>query len=269
MRLPLSLAICAAIFVQAPPASSKVWIGHDAEFEAFLRTARIERTEGFKTGVTGPRHAFFAPGGLAGSAVVKALPPGRRDGFFESYKSEIAAYKMDRLLQMDMVPPTVERRIDGEPASVQLFVEHARTLTEIRAQKARDPDVERWNRQMHRFQVFADLVGDIDPNAGNWLFDPAWNFIKVDCSRCFTDTIKEPFDPARAIKQIDRPFFDRLKALDRAVVAREIGDLLTENGALNALFRRRDSIVKAFEEMARKTGEAKVFEPWPDLQSRP
>ncbi len=25
--------------------------------------------------------------------------------------------------------------------------------------------------QLHRVQVFADLVGDIDPNAGNWLFD--------------------------------------------------------------------------------------------------
>jgi hypothetical protein len=262
--LLLLLAALATVPFQAAPASSKIWIGRDAEFEEFLRTARIERTEGFKTGVTGPRHAFFTPGGLAGSAVIKPLRPGRRDGFFESYKSEIAAYKMDRLLQMEMVPPTVERRIDGEMASVQLFVEHARTLNEIRAQKARDPDVERWNRQMHRFQVFADLVGDIDPNAGNWLFDPAWNFIKVDCSRCFTDTIKQPFDPAKAIKQIDRPFFDRVKALDRAIVAREIDDLLTENGALNALFRRRDSIVKAFEELARKNGEANVFEPWPD-----
>lgn len=264
MRLSLSLIICAAIYAQAPPAGSKIWIGRDAEFEEFLRTARIERTEGIKTGVTGPRHAFFAPGGLAGSAVVKQLPPSRRDGFFESYKSEIAAYKVDRLLQLDMVPPTVERKIGNEMASVQLFVEHARTLTEIRAQKARDPDVGRWNRQMHRFQVFADLVGDIDPNAGNWLFDPAWNFIKVDCSRCFTDTVKEPFDPAKAIKQIDRPFFDRVKALDRASVSREIGDLLTENGALNALFRRRDSIVKAFEDMARKDGASQVFEAWPE-----
>jgi hypothetical protein len=260
MRLLLTLAVGAAIFLQTSPASSKVWIGRDAEYEEFLRTARIERTEGIKTGVTGPRRAFFAPGGLAASAVVKALPPSRRDGFFESYKSEIAAYKMDRLLQLDMVPPTVERRIDREMASVQLFVEHTRTLTEIRAQKASDPDVERWNRQMHRFQVFADLVGDIDPNAGNWLFDPAWNFIKVDCSRCFTDTVKWPFDPARAIKQIDRPFFDRLKALDRAGVSRELGDLLTENGALNGLFRRRDAIVKAFEDLARKDGESKVFE---------
>ena len=264
MRLSLSLIICAAFSLQsAVPASSKIWIGRYAEFEAYLRTARIERFEGFKTGVTGPRHAFFTSGGLAASAVVKALPPGRRDGFFESYKSEIAAYKMDRLLQMDMVPPTVERYISGEPVSIQLFAEHTRMLSEIRAQNARDPDTGRWNRQLHRVEVFADLVGDIDPNAGNWLFDPAWNFIKIDCSRCFTDTMTELFDPAKSIKQIDRPFFDRMKALDRAAVAREIGDLLTENNAMNALFRRRDSIVKAFEDLARTNGESRVFESWP------
>ena len=82
----------------------------------------------------------------------------------------------------------------------------------------------------------------------------------MDCSRCFTDTIVQLFDPKKTIKQIDRPFFDRIKALDRAVVTRELGDLLTENNAMNALFRRRDAIVKAFEEMAKKDGDAKIFD---------
>ena len=261
MRLLLSLAVGAALSLQAsPPADSRIWLGHHAEFEEFLRTAPIVRMENLSVGVTAPRHAFFAPGGLAGGGVVKQLPPGRRDGYFESYKSEIAAYKMDRLLQMDMVPPTVERRVDGELASIQLFAEHMRMLSDIRAQKLHDPDAAHWNHELHRVQVFADLVGDIDPNAGNWLFDSEWHFVKVDCSRCFTDTIVALFDPKKTIKQIDRPFFDRIKALDRAVVSREIGGLLTENNAMNALFRRRDFIVKTFEEMAKKDGDAKVFD---------
>jgi len=46
---------------------------------------------------------FFVLGGLAAGASVKNTPPGRYDGFAESYQSEIAAYKLDRLLQMDMV----------------------------------------------------------------------------------------------------------------------------------------------------------------------
>ena len=71
--------------------------------------------------MTDPRRAFFASPGLAASAAVKHLPPGKRNGFYESYKSEIAAYKLDRILQLDMVPPTVERNVGGNLVSVQLW----------------------------------------------------------------------------------------------------------------------------------------------------
>src|SRR6266850_5619419 len=97
----------------APPTSnSKIWIGRYAEFESFLRTAPFERFEETTVGVTRPRHGFFATGGLAVGATVKNLPPRRQHGFFESYKSEVAAYKLDKLLQLEMVPPTVERLVD-------------------------------------------------------------------------------------------------------------------------------------------------------------
>lgn len=244
------------------PASSKVWIGHYAEFEKFLQTAPIERSTSTPVGILAPRHVFFAPGGLAASAALKKIPPGRREGYFESYKSEIAAYKLDRLLELDMVPPTVERKIDKEMVSVQLWVDNTRMLKEVKQLKLQDPNTERWNKQLHRTYVFDDLVANIDENEGNLLFDRAWNFIKVDHSRAFTDTLRLPFDVQQRIHQIDRPFFDRIKGLDQAAVRREIGDLL-EGGCLPALFSRRDAIVKAFEELAKKNGEAQVFVSWP------
>jgi hypothetical protein len=247
----------AAVVAQAQkPPSSKIWIGRYAEFEEFLRTAKIDRMQPVKIGVTGTLHGFFAPGGPGNGAAVKKLKPGRLDGFWESYKSEIAGYKLDRLLELDMVPPTVERRIDGELASVQLWVENTLMLKEVQAQKLRSPDGAGWNRQLHRVQVFDDLSGNIDENAGNLLFDRAWNFIKIDHSRAFTDTPRLP----ATLTQIDRPFFERIKALDRETVKREIGDLL-EAGALPALFSRRDAIVKTFESLAKKNGEAQVFLP--------
>ena len=63
---------------ETPAASSKVWIGHYAEYEEFLKTARIERLAAIPVGVTHPRRAYFAPGGLVASAAVKDLPPGNR-----------------------------------------------------------------------------------------------------------------------------------------------------------------------------------------------
>jgi hypothetical protein len=256
------------VVAQAPaPAQqatdSRVWIGKYGEFEEFLRTAKIERTSGTSVGVLAPRHAHFAPGGLADGANVKRIPPGKRDGYFESYKSEIAAYKLDRMLELNMVPPTVEIKYEGQSASATLWVENVRMLSDIQKQGVRDPDAARWNRQLHRAQVFHSLTGNVDPNAGNWLFDPAWNFILIDCSRCFTDTANVQFDVKKVVKRIDRQFFDRIKALDRDAVRREIGDLLTESGSMPALFRRRDAIVKAFEELAKSQGEANVFEDWP------
>jgi len=269
MRWILWLALTSLLPVQQPavqqtasttPASTKIWIGRYAEFEQFLRTAEIEQTKGTPVGVTSPRHALFKAGGPAAGGALKPLRPGKYDGFWESYKSEIAAYKLDRLLQLDMVPPTVEVRYRGDMASLQLWVENTKMLKDVKAQKLTAPDPAKWNFQLHRAYVFDDLVANIDENEGNLLFDPQWNFIKIDHSRAFTASAVQPFEIGKRFSQIDRAFFDRVKALDRDTVKREIGDLL-EGGALDALFARRDTIVKAFDKLARDKGDKQIFVP--------
>ena len=56
----------------------------------------------------------------------KALRPGYSKGFMESYKAEIAAYKFDRLLGLNMVPPIVERNMNGSNGAAVLWVENTR-----------------------------------------------------------------------------------------------------------------------------------------------
>ncbi len=63
-----------------------------------------------------PRNAArctLRPGGPVARMAWRSLPPGIHRGFSESYKAEIAAYEIDKLLKMDMVPPTVERQLQG------------------------------------------------------------------------------------------------------------------------------------------------------------
>jgi hypothetical protein len=264
-QFPTPAATQVASPAASAPANSKVWVGHYAEYEAFLRTAEIDRTSNPKEGKTGgTRHAYFKPGGLAAEGALRNLGPGRYDGFFESYKSEVAAYKLDRLLQLDMVPPAVERRYNGAMVSLQLWAENTQLLKEVQAQKIVFPSTLEMTRQFSRQKVFDDLVANIDENATNLLFDPSWNIIKIDHSRCFTNVMTQPFEVGLAggkgVLHIDRPFLDRVKALDRDTLTREIGDVV-EGGAIDALLRRRDNLVKAFEKLAKEKGETQVFVP--------
>jgi len=239
----------------AVPSGSKIWVGRYDAFEEFLRTAEIERTENVSTGVLGIRRAFFKADGMAASAALRSTRPGKYNGFWESYKGDIAAYKLDRLLQLDMVPPTVERRYDAELVSVQLWTD-TRMLKDVQAQDLHPTDLEAYNFQIRRQKVFQNLVGNLDPNQGNILFDSVWNVVLIDFSRAFTSTSKLPFPPTA----IDRAFLDRIKALDRETVSREIAEFVQPT-AVNALLGRRDDIVKAFDKLAKQKGAGQVILP--------
>jgi hypothetical protein len=246
--------------------TSKVWIGRYAEYEEFLRTAEIEKTETMKVGVLGIKRAYFKPGGLASRAGLRNIRPGRYDGYFESYRSEIAAYKLDRLLELDMVPPTVERRYNGETVSLQLWGEDLLMLGEVLEQKLgpKTPsEIGAYTSQLRRQKVFHNLTGNLDPNQGNIMFDPVWNVVLADFSRAFTNTRKLVFEIGEpsGVNAIDRPFFDRVKALDRDTLSRELGDFIEGAGALDAILLRRDDIVRGIERLAKERGEDKVFVP--------
>ena len=240
----------------AEPVSSKIWIGRYAEFEEFLRTAEIERVTNVSTGVLGIKRAYFKPGGLAASGALRSIRPAKYDGFWESYKGDIAAYKLDRLLELDMVPPTVERRYNGETVSLQLWSQNMKMLGQVQEQKLRPADPEAYSFQLRRQKVFHNLVGNPDPNQGNILFDPLLNVVLVDFSRAFINSRTLKF-PATTI---DRAFLDRIKALDRDTLRREIGEFV-EGGAVDALLIRRDDIVNAFEKLAKQKGASQVILP--------
>ena len=148
---------------------AKVWLGRYGEFEEFLRTAPIAKMGDIPVGVTHPKRAFFAPGGIAGSAALKHLPSGIQGGYWESYKSEVAAYKLDRILGLNMVPPTIERRVGSDLGSMQLWVENCKLLKDV--DQAKGPSRGAWAKQVWRQRTFDNLIANIDRNAGNLLVD--------------------------------------------------------------------------------------------------
>src|SRR5688500_5347188 len=105
----------------AEKVSAKTWVGRYQEIEEALRTEECVSMEVFP-----PQYmsrCTFRTGGPVARMPWRPLRPGPDRGCSESYKTEIAAYELDKLLKMDMVPPTVERQIQGNSGGAQLWVE--------------------------------------------------------------------------------------------------------------------------------------------------
>ena len=130
------LVASVSLAAQAPaPASAtdcaQIWVGHEAEYEAFLKSATVASMKAVPVGVTKPSRAYFAPGGLAESMAWKAITPGMKNGFYESYRSEIAAYELDKMLGLQMVPPTVERQVERTTGAAVLWATPTRSFKEL------------------------------------------------------------------------------------------------------------------------------------------
>jgi hypothetical protein len=242
----------------APAArSTMVWIGRYAEFERFLKTAKVVKGENIPKGVTAPRHVFFAPGGLAAGAVVKSIRPSRVADFYDSYRSEIAAYELDKLLGMDMVPPTVERAVGISLVSAQLWVEDCVSYKSVMSKPAPNPEARK--RQLRRMIVFDNLIVNIDRNEGNMLIDPAGELILIDHSRTFDARtgMRMPFE--KTMTAIDRPFLEKVKALDQKALLAHVGPWL--DFGVGPILLQRDAVVRRFEQMSKERGEANVIFP--------
>lgn len=259
-RVPLCLALAAialapaqATTARGPQAAAaanpnaRAWTGRVAEIEAYLRTAPIVRTERTKRGVTEPVRAWFPPGGPIGSMTWKAIPPGVSNGFYESYKSEIAAYELDKLLELGMVPPKVERRIDGELGVAVMWVEGTKSFADMGGAPTPPPqNVATWNREIIRAKMFHNLIGDIDPNLGNWLIDEQWRVTLIDQSRALTTTTRLVHE----MRAIDGPLWSRMRALTidglTPVLSKWIGPR-----EIRALIVRRDDMQKKIDRLPR------------------
>ncbi len=231
-------------------ASAKVWEGRQAEFEAYLRTAEIDRFEEIPVGVTRPKRAFLKPGGPVASIAWKALPPSRNTGYWESYKSEIAAYEMDKLLGMTMVPVAVEKKWKGQTAAAILWISPVRQWKDVRDL----PKPVKWNRQAILMKMFDNLIGNPDRNMGNLIVDDDWNLFLIDHSRAFVDSKDLPVK----MERIDREVWNRMLALDEPGVTTALGTWL-DSRAIRAMIARRDRMKAAVDKLVANSSEAAVF----------
>jgi hypothetical protein len=238
-------------------ASAKVWVGRAAEYESFLKSAEIVRMEAIPVGVTKPARCYFAPGGLVESMALKAIRPGRQTGYWESYKSEMAAYELDKLLDLQMIPPTVEKRVKGDLSAAVMWVAPVRSFKEMGGPPTPpSKHVDSWNRQMAKAKMFDNLINNRDPNLGNWLVDPAWNLILIDHTRAFAPG-KEM---VHKMNRIEKGLWEHMLTLELVSLKAALDPYL-DGGQIKDVLQRRDRMKSEIEKMVAEKGEAAVFFP--------
>ena len=229
---------------------SNVWQSRTPEFEEYLKAAKVEKITDIPIGVTRPRRAYLAPGGLIGSFAWKAIRPGVQNGYFESYKSEIAAYELDKLLGMNMVPVVVERRVENDLGAAVMWVEDVRSWESVLPL----PKPATWGFQLARMKMFDNLISNSDRNKGNLIVDADWHIYLIDHSRAFVAETKLP----QELQNIDRKLWDRMLALDEAGLKTAMGAWL-DSRQIQALIRRRDAMKKKIDMLVAKNGQTIFF----------
>jgi hypothetical protein len=234
------------------PASSPTFTLEEKEI--FLKKAKVVRTRGASKGVTGTLRATLSDGTLTHDASIQTIDESKPEfrsnrgtelNFVDSWRYNVAAYRLDRLLELDMIPPSVERSFNGKTGSFTWWVdEMLMDEGERLKQKKPAPDVTRWNEQMWHVRLFDQLIANVDRNLGNLLIDKNWTVWMIDHSRAFrlADKVKTPAN----LTKVDRQVFDRLKTLDEQTLKTAMGDYLT-GAEQRALLARRDEIVAVLE----------------------
>ena len=262
MRQQLRLG-CAwlATALYATGAAGVAWT--DRQKEDFLMRAQIAAVQEIPIGVTGSKRATLSLDGTSHDAHIQTVDREERNTriggrhelvFRDSYRYNVAAYRLDRLLDLHMVPVSVERVVDGQKAAVTWWIENVRMMEKDRVEnRIKPPRPRDWIEQVYRRRVFNELVYNTDFNQGNQLITADWKIWLVDFTRAFRP-FKKLFQPAN-LWRIDEPLLERLRGLTREQIDDRLSCCLTRPER-RALLARRDIIVRHYSPRDRASGAA-------------
>ena len=218
----------------------------------FLRTAEVVAIEDIGEGITKPRRVTLKKGDRTCRAIFKTVDISTTDVaytnrlesvFTDKYVYEVAAYRIDRLLGIGLVPVTVLREIDGELGSLQHWVEGCMKLQEAANQDLQINDMDLLMQRLMLMYVLDAMIYNIDRNFTNVLVRPdADELFLIDHSRAFRTKKKLPALKEERPIPVPASVADGLTSLDLATLETELDGLLSKR-QIRAIESRRKLLV--------------------------
>ena len=167
---PLLVVLVLAGFPALGSTQSKVWMGKEKDYERFLTNAEIVSVKDVGSGVNQPKRITLRQGARELDALWKSIQRGPKEWAWESFEAEVAAYQLDRILGLHMVPPTVVRSIQGQEGSLQLWVTGVKFFRDTSADA---PQTQEWDQQLVSCQLFDNLIANVRSIQGPlWVTGP-------------------------------------------------------------------------------------------------
>src|SRR5688572_23229810 len=264
---PVVLAcLLANVAAQAPLAPTPVSLT-PAQMEVFLLEAKVVARKGTAKGVTKPIQATLSDGRVTHDAQIQAVNESRaifnagkasEVGFRDTYKFNIAGYRLAQILGLQNVPMSVKRRIDGKDAAMTWWIDDVGMDDSDRIKRRHEGwSSERVTKQTHVMNVWDELIQNRDRNPGNIVWTSDWTLWMIDHTRGFRTG--DALINGDQLTRCDRGLLERMRRLtaaDMAQVAK--GGMLTRQEA-EAVLKRRDRLVKLFDGLIAARGEAAVL----------
>ena len=239
------------------------------EAEAFLTEAEVvgEPEEFDEAAITGPVRVSLTDGSRTFRAVFKheetrypefRFSDGREvENARDSFRHEIAAYRLDQMLGLDIVPPCVERKINSHTGSLCFWVEGSMTEAERREGGLQPSDPTWYKGQLREIELFQQFIADLDySDLRNLVVDEKLRIHKVDSSMAF-----DP-DPNLMTglysSRLSRRLIEALEALDKKQLNESLKPWLHKD-QLSGLWERRKRILKRAEQLIDDYGEERTL----------
>ena len=186
----------------------------------------------------------------------------------------VAAYELDKILDINFVAPAVVRTVNGQPAVVIWFVDGV-MMDELsrRKSKTEPPDAEAWHKQQLVVRVFDELTAnayrDVSPEAylstvwDNLLITKDWHVWMIDHTRSFQT--RPGLGHPESLTRCNRLLLQKLRSLTPDVLRQRLASYLSAE-KLDALEKRRQLLVRHFDQQIASRGESAVLY---DLPPRP